>query len=141
MQEKINRRPAQTRRPLAFGLVKGDIDIAVCAPKSDDIIEYFINYPQSYGTFDRGSKKASIKLKGNIRVDLHIDGTTVFDVENVPDGEEQVCRNMVTSIAEAISKEDMNLEVKDWGRASKPEGKQQGSSPKLRERARERVRD
>lgn len=50
----------------------GDIDISVCASQSKDIIEYFVNYPQSYGTFDRGSKKASIKLKDNIRVDLTV---------------------------------------------------------------------
>jgi len=51
----------------------GDIDIAACSPKSTEIIEYFVNYPSSYGTFDRGPKKASIKLKGNIRVDLMVE--------------------------------------------------------------------
>lgn len=51
----------------------GDIDIAVCSSQSAEIINYFINYPLSYGTFDRGLKKASIKLKGNIRVDLMVE--------------------------------------------------------------------
>jgi len=51
----------------------GDIDIAVCSDNSKDIIEYFVNYPLSYGTFDKGPKKASIKLKGNIRVDLMVE--------------------------------------------------------------------
>ncbi len=50
----------------------GDIDIAVCYPNSSEIIDYFVNYPKSYGTFDKGPKKASIKLKGNIRVDLMV---------------------------------------------------------------------
>ncbi len=51
----------------------GDIDIAVCAPNSKEIIEYFVAYPKSYGIFDQGPKKASIKLKGNIRVDLMVE--------------------------------------------------------------------
>ncbi len=107
------------------------------------------NTPQ-YGYLKQGDQLSGLQIradvpnrdgKGNIRIDLHIDGTTVFELENVPNGEEQICRNMVTSIAEAVSKADMNLEVKDWGRASNTEGKKQGSSQKLRERARERVRD
>jgi DNA polymerase (family 10) len=51
----------------------GDIDIAICAPASKDVIDYFVSYPKSYGTFDQGPKKASIKLKGNIRVDLMVE--------------------------------------------------------------------
>lgn len=51
----------------------GDIDIAVCSSNSQTIIDYFVKYPKSYGTFDQGPKKASIKLKGNIRVDLMVE--------------------------------------------------------------------
>ena len=51
----------------------GDIDLAVCSSNSKEIIDYFVNFPFSYGTFDRGPKEASIKLKGNIRVDLMVE--------------------------------------------------------------------
>jgi len=51
----------------------GDIDLAVCSNNAKEVLDYFVNYPLSYGTFDQGPKEASIKLKGNIRVDLMVE--------------------------------------------------------------------
>lgn len=50
----------------------GDIDIACSSSKSSGILDYFLNYPDSLQTIARGQNKASIRLIGDIRVDLMI---------------------------------------------------------------------
>lgn len=50
----------------------GDIDLAAQSDQNQEILDYFVNYPKSFGTFDRGPKKASIKLENNLRLDLMI---------------------------------------------------------------------
>ena len=48
----------------------GDIDIAVASNNPDRSIEHFINYPDSKRTLEKGDRKASILIPGNIQVDL-----------------------------------------------------------------------
>ena len=48
----------------------GDIDIAVKSKKSKQILDYFTSYPDNVQTINRGSKKASIKIYPDIRVDI-----------------------------------------------------------------------
>ncbi len=56
--------------------------------------------------------------KGNLRIDIHLDGRTVFEVENVPEGEEAICKDAVGGVGEAIAGKGLVLEMKDWGRAT-----------------------
>jgi hypothetical protein len=55
---------------------------------------------------------------GNIRVDIRLDGTTEFEVENVPDHELQICRDVLEGLQTALAKDGLELEMTDWGRAS-----------------------
>ena len=48
----------------------GDIDIACCTNDVSKTIEHFVNYPDKKRVLDRGDKKASIIIPGNIQVDL-----------------------------------------------------------------------
>ncbi len=79
-----------------------------------------------FGEMQEGDPMSGIRIRadvpsadglGNIRIDLHADGRADFEVENVPTGEEEVCRNVIGGLAEAVSAEGLELEVTDWGRA------------------------
>lgn len=48
----------------------GDIDIACATTEAKDTIEHFIKYPDVKRVLDKGDKKASIIIPGNIQVDL-----------------------------------------------------------------------
>lgn len=50
----------------------GDIDIAVAADNSRTVLEYFVKYPKSQKTIEKGDHTASIMLPGEIRVDLMV---------------------------------------------------------------------
>lgn len=50
----------------------GDIDLAVKSNNSQPILDYFVKYPENIQTIDRGTKKASIKIYPNIRVDIMV---------------------------------------------------------------------
>lgn len=50
----------------------GDIDIAASSNQSNKILDYFISYPDNIQTIDIGTKKASIRLYPNIRIDIMI---------------------------------------------------------------------
>ncbi len=50
----------------------GDIDIAAQNNQSQKILDYFSNYPLNIQTLIKGPKKTSIKIKGDIRVDLMV---------------------------------------------------------------------
>jgi DNA polymerase (family 10) len=50
----------------------GDIDIAAKSQETQKILDCFINYPLSVQTVDRGPKKASIRLKNDVRIDIMV---------------------------------------------------------------------
>lgn len=50
----------------------GDIDIAVATNKPQVVLDYFIKYPKSGKTIDKGDTSASILLPGDIRVDIKV---------------------------------------------------------------------
>ena len=50
----------------------GDIDLAVKSKDFKNILDYFVQYPDNIQTIDCGSKKASIKIYPDIRVDIMI---------------------------------------------------------------------
>lgn len=56
----------------------GDIDIAAKSNTSKNILEYFIAYPDNIQTIDIGSKKASIKIYPDIRVDIMVQPSKNF---------------------------------------------------------------
>ncbi len=56
--------------------------------------------------------------KGNLRIDIHLDGRTVFEVENVSVGEEMICKDVIKGVGDAIAGSGLILEMKDWGRAA-----------------------
>lgn len=56
----------------------GDIDISAKSQDTKKILDYFINYPLSVQTVDLGPKKASIRLKDDIRVDIMVQPATSF---------------------------------------------------------------
>ena len=56
----------------------GDIDIAAKSEKSILILKYFISYPDNIQTLDVGTKKASIKIYPDIRVDIMVQPSKNF---------------------------------------------------------------
>lgn len=56
----------------------GDIDFVAKSPKISEIIEYFLKYPENIQTIIVGPKKASMKIKNDIRVDLMVQTPETF---------------------------------------------------------------
>jgi len=56
----------------------GDIDIAAQSTQPEAILKHFIDYPQNLQTLDIGSKKASIRIKNNVRIDLMVQSPKSF---------------------------------------------------------------
>lgn len=50
----------------------GDIDIACASNKSEEIIEYFLQYPEIVQVIAKGKNKASLRLLNDIHVDLMV---------------------------------------------------------------------
>jgi hypothetical protein len=75
--------------------------------------------------------------KGDIRVHLGVDGQVQVEVGGVPDGEEEICRDLLAGIGAAAATEDLAFEVTDWGRAKLPESVGEatdaGSQPRERQ--------
>jgi hypothetical protein len=78
--------------------------------------------------------------RGNVRVDILLDGSTEIEVENVPIGEEHVCRDLLNGLAQQLSDEGLMLEITDWGRGHKAVVEAQDFEETPRERKRERER-
>jgi DNA polymerase (family X) len=56
----------------------GDIDIAAKSNQPQKILAYFLNYPQNLQTIDIGPKKASIRIKNDVRIDLMVQPPASF---------------------------------------------------------------
>jgi DNA polymerase (family X) len=50
----------------------GDIDIAAKSLNASEIIDYFVSYPESLQTIVQGPKKASIRIKNDVRIDIMV---------------------------------------------------------------------
>lgn len=50
----------------------GDIDIAAKSNKTEEILNYFIDYPDNVQTIVKGPKKASIRIYHDVRIDLMV---------------------------------------------------------------------
>lgn len=58
--------------------VVGDIDIAAKSSTATVILDYFVKYPRNYQTLAKGPKKASIRIKNDIRIDLMVQNPKTF---------------------------------------------------------------
>ena len=56
----------------------GDIDIAAQSQQAAAILNHFVNYPRSKKTITHGPKKASIKTKNNVHIDLMVQPSKTF---------------------------------------------------------------
>lgn len=56
----------------------GDIDIAAKSTEGKLIIECFVNYPESFQTIIKGPKKASIRIKNDVHVDIMVQPPQTF---------------------------------------------------------------
>ncbi|MFA5828138.1 MAG: nucleotidyltransferase domain-containing protein [Candidatus Shapirobacteria bacterium] len=56
----------------------GDIDIAGKGKNTKEIINHFINYPESIQTIVQGPKKASIRVENDVRIDIMIEPQEIF---------------------------------------------------------------
>ena len=68
--------PLGSLRRLAASV--GDIDIAAKSEKSEEILNWFIQYPESVQIIVEGPKKASIRIKNDVRVDLMVQPAATF---------------------------------------------------------------
>lgn len=50
----------------------GDIDIAAKSLNATEIINHFVDYPESLQTIVKGPKKASIRIKNDVRIDIMV---------------------------------------------------------------------
>ena len=80
--------------------------------------------------------------RGNIRIDIHLDGRTEIDVENIDEGEEESCRDSLGGLTEALAHEGLQLDITDWGRAKEAQSSvDQELKIPVRERESERERE
>lgn len=79
-----------------------------------------------FGALQEGNQLSGIQIradvphrdgKGNLRIDLHLNGRTVFEVENIADGEEAICKDVITGVGAALAGAGLALDMTDWGRA------------------------
>lgn len=56
----------------------GDIDIAAASSDSQNIIDYFLTYPDMVEVISRGKNKASLRLLNDIHIDLMVKAATSF---------------------------------------------------------------
>ncbi|MCL4383873.1 type-X family DNA polymerase [Patescibacteria group bacterium] len=54
----------------------GDIDLAAQSDQAGPILDYFVEYPAKYQTIAKGPKKASIRIRNDIRIDLMVQPKT-----------------------------------------------------------------
>lgn len=91
------------------------------------LCEHHYNLPK-YGDLKEGDPLSGIQIradvpgsdgKGNVRVDLKLDGQAVFHLENVPQGEEALCRRFLGRMGNALSAQGMELQMeKPWAGGS-----------------------
>jgi len=87
------------------------------------LCDHHYNLPK-YGDLKEGDPLSGIQIradvpgkdgKGNVRVDLKLDGQAVFNLENVPQGEEALCRQFLGQMDMALSALGMELRMeKAW---------------------------
>lgn len=91
------------------------------------LCEHHYNLPK-HGDLKEGDPLSGIQIradvpgsdgKGNVRVDLKLDGQAVFHLENVPQGEEALCRRFLGQMGNALSEQGMELRMeKAWAGGS-----------------------
>lgn len=111
------------------------------------LCDHHYNLPK-YGDLKAGDPLAGIQIradvpssdgKGNVRVDLKLDGQAVFHLENVPKGEEVLCRRFLGQMGNALSAQGLELRLeKSWAGSSTDEPTTIVEVPKDREPQRER---
>jgi hypothetical protein len=86
-----------------------------------------------FGELEEGNQLGGIQIradvphrdgKGNLRIDLHLDGRTVFEVENIDEGEESVCKDVINGVGAALAGSGLALDMTDWGRAHRAQNQQ-----------------
>jgi hypothetical protein len=111
------------------------------------LCDHHYNLPK-FGDLKAGDPLSGIQIradvpgsdgKGNVRVDLKLDGQAVFHLENVPQGEEALCRRFLGQMGNALSAQGMELRMeKPWAGSSGDEPHPFVEVPKEREPQRER---
>jgi hypothetical protein len=111
------------------------------------LCDHHYNLPK-YGDLKEGDPLSGIQIradvpgtdgKGNVRVDLKLDGQAVFHLENVPQGEEALCRRFLSQMGNALSAQGMELRMeKPWACGSGDEPTTMVKVPREREHQRER---
>lgn len=132
-----NRRDAERTQQIADAIMQALSDRKYDAPK--------------FGFLKEGDPLSGIQVRadvpnrdgrGNIRVDIHLDGRTEFDVENIDEDDEQPCRDVLGGLTEALAQEGLQLDITDWSRAKEAQSSvgQELKIP-VRERESERERE
>ena len=130
-----NRQDSERTQQIADAIMQALCDRKYDAPK--------------FGLLKEGDLLSGIQIRadvpnrdgrGNIRVDIHLDGRTEFEVENVVEGEERLCREVLGGLTAALAQDGLELEITDWGRAKEPQSSV-GQDLKIPVRERESERE
>lgn len=54
---------------------------------------------------------------GDMKLTIDLAGRTSFEVENIPEGHEQLCIDQIRSLQQRLSESGVRFDVTDWGRA------------------------
>ena len=65
---------------------------------------------------------------------IKLDGNVDLEVENIPEGEERVCRQLIEGLQEGLAGE-VQFDMKDWGRAENAEDRAVDIPTQQREQA------
>ena len=55
---------------------------------------------------------------GDMRMQITLSGETRFEVDNIPEGSEQLCIDQIRDLQKRLAASDVRFDVTDWGRAS-----------------------
>jgi hypothetical protein len=76
--------------------------------------------------------------RGNVRIELGIEGSIKLEIDGVPEGEEVICTSLLEGFQEASRRAEMEFTIDDYGRAARALNQTPHERIKQHERMRER---
>lgn len=106
-----NMKLAQQREEISQAIMQALYDTDYDTP------EYY-SYDESDALSDLVVVAAAPGGVGDVKMRLSINGNVAFEVDNIPEGREQLCVDAVRKMQEKLAQDEVRFDVTDWGRAA-----------------------
>ena len=106
-----NMKLAQQREEISQAIMQALYDTDYDTP------EYY-SYDESDALSDLVVVAAAPGGVGDVKMRLSINGDVAFEVDNIPEGREQLCVDAVRKMQEKLAQDEVRFDVTDWGRAA-----------------------